>query len=86
MYQPLVLSLNCTVNNLYGNWLRIWQSTHVQANVFSLIWFCFFLFFFARCATNVSRLSTGTPLIGRFLGPKKTALLEIRPIRGVFMV
>ena len=31
-------------------------------------------------------LSTGSPLIGRFLGPRKTGLIEICPIRGVFMV
>ena len=31
--------------------------------------------------------TTGSPLIGRFLGPRKNhVLIEIRPIRGVFMV
>ena len=32
------------------------------------------------------RSNTGTPLIGRFLGPKKTVLIENRPIGGVCMV
>ena len=30
--------------------------------------------------------NTRTLLIGRFLGPRKTVLIENRPIRGVFMV
>ena len=30
--------------------------------------------------------STGSPLIVRFLGPRKNVLMEIRTIRGVFMI
>ena len=31
-------------------------------------------------------ISTGTPLIGQFLGPKTPVRIEIRPIRGLFMI
>ena len=32
------------------------------------------------------KYNTGTPLIGRFFGPRKTVLRENRPIGGVCMV
>ena len=29
---------------------------------------------------------TGSPLIGRFLGPTKAVLIEIQPIGGILMI
>ena len=42
---------------------------------------------FIQVLRLASFVSTGSPLIGRFLGPRKNrTLIEIRPIRRVFMV
>ena len=65
---------------------KICLERSTESNNVYLVNMYYFLYHIGRDFLRSMYTCTGSPLIVRFLGPQKTVLMEIRTIRGVFMV